>query len=332
MIASTLEIRDVLVRRSAGWVGHDVPPYAVTIEPWGPVFLARVVFETGPSVFVVKPMGEDCQPHDVVDLAGLHEAVRGRTSLLADRLVPIYAANRERRWLVMPLVPGESLETIMRRALHAGEDDARIAPALAAGVEALAAVHRLNADEMGLRHAGQANEVYLDSMRWAWSHPLMRLCVPGRARREALFASVCSDAFLARTGDRLLPVDVQPKNQIVGDDGRMTLIDPSYVAGHPGMTLAAYLVNLDRLALRFPSAGSWRLIEQWKRELVAACQRKAEPWVLADWPAFYPWYLMRVFASHVRHHRLAGPYLAGIYGRSLRSFVREIGTAPAAAA
>ena len=60
-------------------------------------------------------------------------------------------------------------------------------------------------------------------------------------------------SFWERRDDGLNLEDLQPKNVLVQPDGRIRVIDVNYTTGNPTQTLAFFLLNLDVLAIRWPS-------------------------------------------------------------------------------
>ena len=308
----------------------DVPgfPSRIRLKKRGSIYLASVIFaDRSEHQLVIKPMSRDAQVSGPAELMRIQRNLRSRDRDLAGQLVDILDSHAEPSWIVMPVVAGETLEALLHRSLKsrvpAKQCVAEAAVKKLAG--ALAALHEIPARQLGLRPGCQRNAQYLPVMRQLWAkHPLaVRALTPGITVAQILERVIGGD-FADRCADRLVPVDVQPKNQMVDAAGRLTLIDPDYTVGHPAITLATFLVGLDRLALRHPSRRSARRIERLKRIFVRAYARHGRAWVITDLAGFYPWALLRVYDEHAQARPWARPYLAHVYGSAMRRFVRSV--------
>lgn len=318
-------IHDHLVHAAPSLTCIDEPLQSVRVEPRGPIYRATLVYPAAEHHVAVKPMPPARHVLAPGRVRDIQSTLQRQSSLLRDALIPIRGVDQQQRWILMPWSPGRTLEAILHAALRRPRDsDDLVTACLDRTARILAELHRFRAADFDLDPAAHRNREYLPSLARAWRHDLLRRALPAGARAADLFHAVCTHQFQHRLCDRILPADVQPKNQIVSDVGHVTLIDPQFNAGNPAMTLLGFLIALDRLALRHPRAQALRQIDAWKRYLLHAYAACGEPWVIDDVRVLYPWALVRTFDHHAAARPLYRPYLAHIYTRTLRLFFHHL--------
>ena len=318
-------IQNHLAQAAASLIPGEQPPEAIHVTPRGTVFDAAFVYPDTEHRFVVKPLAPDQHVHEPSRLRDIQSALRQHQPALRDAIIPIDHVEPDRRWIIMPRADGPTFETLLRDALRQpARFNHDVTTCLNHTARILAALHRIPAARFNLQPASHHNREYLPALEDCWHHRLPRRCLPPHITGAELFQRLCTHDFRSRLGDRLLPADVQPKNQIVTRPGRVTLVDPDYNAGNPAMTLVGFLLALDRLALRRPFASTLRHIDAWKRYFLHAYAAAGESWAVDDARLLYPWALLRTFDHHAHARPAFRPYLAMVYGRTLRTYLHYL--------
>jgi hypothetical protein len=100
----------------------------------------------------------------------------------------------------------------------------------------------------------------------------------------------------------------------------VVFIDMDYLGGSPAVSLAHYLVSLDRIGLRHPFAWHSQQLAAWKQCFLEHYSQFC-PQVVADLLFFYPWAIVKNFHQQVLYRPRTAWYLARYYGSCLRAFL-----------
>lgn len=315
-------IHRLLLGRGHEFFREPAPPRAVTVQPRGSVFLARLDFGHACYRAVVKRVPPGAEVDCPERLSQIHERIRARGPLLAASNPQILGHDADTHCTVMTYFEGRPLLTLLRGALRWPlRRPAGLVPALERAADVLAEIHRLPAADVGLCEPVRRNDYFLPDLEELWDRYLGRRAA--RLPSPRGLVGRLSDSFPGRTGAALLPTDAQPKNVLVADSGAVCFIDLDYSCGNPMQGLARFLVSMDRAGLRYVLTAPSARLDAWKRAFAAAYLRRA-PAAGEDLVFFYPWALLRTVQRHDVARPWLRPLLTWYYGHCLERFLTNL--------
>jgi len=323
MIADPSDVQQFISKIAAA--DCNPPPASVSIHAKNGVLLAEIDIAGVSRKIVVKSTRNNTHLNDPQQLLELHRRICSRDERIARAMPKLLAAQPHYGWLAMEFVEGPTLLAILKESLRKGRRHGDLADqALDDLAMHLSAINRLNADEIGLPPQRCSNRRYLEDFKRAYVGCTFKRFLPPHLDTVEKFYARLPSAFFERTRQQLSLVDCQPKNVIVGRDGRIRFIDIDYCAANPALGLAHFLIGLDRIGLRRPLPRALHQIEQWKRRFLHAYFNRADRCIAEDLAFFYPATLMRVYRWQINDHRWLRPYLTFYYGRRLRQFLQKL--------
>jgi aminoglycoside phosphotransferase (APT) family kinase protein len=324
------EIESAVRERAPQMFGQTGPVEEVDLEVHHTVFIVDCRFGSDTHRLVVKPQPREVGVGDTWQLGELHQAVRDASDSLEKRLVRFLGVDKERDLVFMDYVEGISLEELLKNDVGANREV--VESALREVALVLRALRGLETNNLPTPAARRQNGSYRRQLEETiHSSEFSRWL--GRTREQVdtnlkLFPS----SFWERRDDGLNLEDFQPKNVLVRPDGRIRVIDVNYTTGNPTQTLAFFMLNLDVLAIRWPTGAALERAASWKRLVLEEYIRDdpaAERW-LRDLKFFYPWKLAAMYRQHSERHPWAQHYLAWFYSKLLKSSLTEWSGSPAA--
>ena len=325
---SLAEIESVVRQRAPQLLGQMGPVEEVGVEVHHTVFVVDCRFGSDSHRLVVKPQPREVGVGDTWQLWELHQAVRGASGFLEERLVRFLGVDGEHDLVFMDYVEGVSLEELLQ---NGSEDDPQVAEsALREVALVLRALRGLETSELPTPAARRRNGSYREQLEETIHSRQLARWLGGSGEQVDAILSRFPSSFWERRDDGLNLEDLQPKNVLVRPDGRIRVIDVNYTTGNPTQTLAFFMLNLDVLAIRWPSRTALARASSWKRVVLDEYVRgdsAAERW-LRDLTFFYPWKLAAMYRQHSERHPWAAHYLAWFYGRLLRGSLTEWSGAP----
>jgi len=322
------EAATLLAARGHEFVGEARPPSDVTVESRGKAVIATLVFPRRTCRLVLKNVTSNDNVRDVEKLKSVVAAISAQCPLVAPAFPRILGSGDNGQLMVMEYVAGRQFALRLRQELLQpgtnDETDAFFRKSARLFVE----INRLSAEGLVSTACVRANETYIAGFRETadWFAASFQ-----RAGMDVdHFLSRLSPAFFSRMSDRLTLVDCRPKNIIVQNSGGLAFIDIDFTAAPPAMSLAGYLVALDRFGCRVPSNRIARRVDWWKLVYADAYFACVDQETAEDFLFFYPWKLMRMFEQHRRHHPMFLPYLRWYYGRTLERFLNIVRVTPTA--
>lgn len=306
-------------------LGEDVRAEAVEVRmaATGTVFLATLHFAGGPRRVAVKQLPADAIVNCPESLCRVHEAIRTRDGRLTAAMPAFLGFEAEHRLVAMEFIAGQTLRDLLWKALWlpaCGEVARQRWLADAAGI--LAALHSISARDSGVPSESRPNNFFVAALEEGWREPRIQAHLPAEFRDPERLYRHLPAAFFDRADDQLTPRDAQAKNTLVTADGQVAYIDFDYLGGSPAVSVAHYLVSLDRIRLRHPFGWQARRVTTWKQCFVDH-YAKHRPGVVDDLLFFYPWSLMKNYLHQVSYRPRSAWYLARFYGRCLRSFLEH---------
>jgi hypothetical protein len=302
-------------------LGQPARPGQVSLLTRSTAIVASLTFGADSERVVVKRVPAAGGHPRARELLRIHDAIRSRDPLLAERTPAFLGADDETNLIIMSHVPGETLEFFLRsrsRAAGAGQPD--YDKTIEQVADTLAAFNRIPAHEVGVADSARANRTFVGSLEQAWADPLIRLAVPKRYRSLRWLYDRLPPDFYGREFRQLAISDTSPKNVLYSYPDSMNFVDLAYTVGNPVQNLAEFLAAMDRMAATRPRASVRRQVRDWQRRLVARYLGQ-NPAALGDGLVFfYPWALLQTFRLHSSCRRWWRPYLAWYYGGCLRSF------------
>lgn len=249
-------------------------------------------------------------------IAAVQAGLRDRSPLLRNGLVEIPGHIEESRLLLMQYAGGRTLLDLARAA-------GPVATTLSAFRDSGEILREITNTTVPDLPAGspRSNESFFADLERRWSQASWLL--PREYRSVAHFLSGFPTSWRLQHAHRLLPVDFQPKNILIGPGG-IVAIDPAYVAGPPALAIASFLVTLD-IDLRGPFLLHRRFTEACKAAFLSGAgvgERDAVTPI--DLRFFVSWVLLDQL-ERARTCRPRMQYLARLwYSAVVRSHLRSV--------
>lgn len=323
------EIESVVRQHAPQLFGQSGPVREVGVEVHHTVYVVDCNFDSDSYRFVVKPQPREVGVGDTWQLWELHQAVRGASDFLEERLVKFLGVDKDHDLVFMDFVDGTSLEELLKNGTGTERDVVETALREVASV--LRSLRGLETSDLPTPAARRRNGSYRMQLEEAIHSPeLSRWLGSAREQVDSNLKQFPA-SFWERRDDGLNLEDFQPKNVLVQPDGRIRVIDVNYTTGNPTQTLAFFMLNLDVLAIRWPSRAALDRASTWKTMVLEEYVRDdsaAERW-LRDLTFFYPWKLAAMYRQHSERHPWAEHYLAWFYSRLLKSSLSTWSTTPA---
>lgn len=313
----------LLSERGHLFLGEAEPPRSVAIRRECTAFMASLVFPRGTQRVVVKEVQSYGRFDSLRDLIAFHNGLNSFCEGLDGRVPRFLGADVDDQLIVIECIDGVTLRRLVERALRPASPGVEACDnLLIQAAEALADLQRMPAAKVGLPCRPRKNSTFLPDFEASWGETRIARFLPGECRSPEKLYQDLPAAFFGRDDEHLLLSDTQPKNILVRhSDGAPCFIDIDYTGGNPAITVAHFLVSLDRLGLRASRAARLKRISAWKQSFLSAYCRRAAPSVSEDLAFFYPWCLLQNLKRHLNYRPLLGWYLGPYYGAQLREFL-----------
>lgn len=324
------EIEGVVRQHAPQLFGRTEPVQEIGVEVHHTVYVVDCRFSSDSYRFVVKPQPREVGVGDTWQLWELHQAVRSASDHLDQRLVRFLGVDKEHDLVFMEYVEGTPLEELLKNG--SGADREVVESALREVALVLRSLRGLETNGLPTPAARRRNGSYRTQLEEILHSRELSRWLGGTRERVDTILQLFPASFWERRDDGLNLEDLQPKNVLVQPDGRIQVIDVNYTTGNPTQTLAFFMLNLDVLAIRWPSRAALDRASSWKRMVLEEYVRDdsaAERW-LRDLTFFYPWKLAAMYRQHSERHPWAEHYLAWFYSRLLKSSLSEWFRSPAA--
>ena len=333
MTESFCGAREILLRQGNRYFREQAPPKQVQLRIIGSAAVAVLDFDRVRRHAVVKRAVFDGDIFTPEQLLDVHERIRSRSPSLAAHMPRFLGYDRDTRYLILEYIEGETLLSILRKSLWVPGSQAQADTLLRETARFLAEVCKVPASEVGLTlTAPRSNQNFLPNFQKRWNNPRIQPFIPRRFRSPNKYLEHFPESFFQRPIDSIAPLDTQPKNYLIQPPGKPFLIDLDYTCHSPAMTLAYFLVSLDRIGLKFPWAISSSAITAWKRSVVTAYLEAADPHVCEELLFYYPLILLLMLELHVEQRPRWRPLLFWYYGGRLRRFLTSMEGYPAKSA
>ncbi len=318
---------DALSESAPGLIGEPAPPHAISLRQKNTALLAIVRSSRRRLRLILKRMPSPETGLPAQEVARAHDRIRGASEALAACLPRFLGVLPGDDYIVVEYVDGRTLETLLNLEVLS-PFTSRAEAGIRATAAALREFHRLIATEVGVCGPVRDNASYVPDLKAYWNRsPLVDRLQPLHRDVQALYVHV-PPAFYTRTGNRLMPLDSQPKNVLVDSAGHIWFVDLDYLPGNPAISVAAFLGSLDRIGLRYPGIISWRSSQRWKRAFLRGYGAELAPAVVEDLVFFYPWTLVQQHASLAASHPRFARYLNAYYGRRIDAFMTALDSIP----
>ena len=328
-MSATGRIRSIMQARAADLFREEGAPDDVKVTRHETVWIAACRFNGRTHTGVIKPVRRFSLGGGVDALWQVHRHLCQADTRLRDSTVRFLGCLSDEHLVVMEHVPGTLLCTAMERALGARASTQSVDHAVQQLGHYQRDLHAVDAAQFGADTARKINAGFMQEMDEIWYDPWIQRRLPPQFRDHTTLHGRLPADFATSCGDRVLPVDLQPKNVIIRPDGRICVIDVDYAVGHPARGLALCLVSFDRLRMRRPGHRALETVDRWKHLLLDAYVAGAkERSVLVSLQFFYPWAVLTHYRQHVGARRWWRPYLAWFYGGLLSRWLLELDRQP----
>lgn len=317
---ASLALETWLQARSSELFGRSEAPSRISVVRRGQIFDASVEFSGGLQRIIVKQFLGSC--FDVSEFIQTHEKLIAANPAIADFTPKFLACHNEKKWIAMQYVAGNTLEHLIFLAL--GGDPPALANCelvLKESGRLLAEFHQVAAGDIGFSELPRDNRSFLSAFRDWLDHFRWQLRLMGvnRQRLKDLVGHF-PEEMLNRLGSQVVPVDAQPKNILVGSDGRPHFIDLAYSVGNPALGAALFLASVDRLRARRPWARA-SLFSRFRNAFLSGYLRHLPDEVRSDLALFYPWALLYTMHRHRKAHPIKGSIAGLLYAKTLAEYV-----------
>jgi len=275
--------------------------------------------------YVFKEAGKRWKIQDPATLCYINNRLRDLSPALEQAMPGLEVFGPAERWLAMEYVEGSTLDSFIVSSRSMPDKVTDVFHRLG---KIVAELHSVSAGTVGLSESEKNNSVYKQTFEDGWGKYILKPFLPsGQKHTEDFYKYINKDVW-KRQPSRVLMVDFQPKNVLVGDDGSISLIDPDFSVGNPAMATGFFLNGLNQLAF---SHRNWV-----SREMIARCQRAflksyletMDSWLSDDLVLFYPWTIVEASKMHALRSRFPAPILKLFYSYFLRRYLGRLSKMP----
>jgi hypothetical protein len=320
MKSDLLEIRKWLRTRTSELFGLAEVPTSISIARHGSIIDASVEFAGDRRRIIIKRF--PAASLDVAEFIHIHERLLIAEPSLVPNTPQFLACDGDKRWIAMDHVSGAPLESRLLSLARQGRDGLNECDALLTRAgRLLAQFHCVAAEEIGLQGTRRNNAYFVSSFQRLLARYRWQLAAAGLERQSLHhFLDRLSGEALNRIGDRVIPVDAQPKNILAADDGRLSFIDLAYCVGNPAMGAAQFLVSINRLRLRRPWLPA-SLFARWRAAFLDGYWPHVPSPYRRDLCFFYAWALLSTIEQHRKARPLIGRLAATFYARDFATYI-----------
>ena len=327
------EVYAFLRRNGHTLVDRRDPASHLHVNIRGTAAIATMKFADSNATLVLKSLPPNAQRYasTAEDLCRLQNKVRNSDERLASSLPPLEVTGPSKQWIVMKFVRGRTLEDVLRdnrwRAWNGGTSEAREALKTLANITAC--IHRINPASVDLDFKSRPNATYFAHLEKHWHTSIVPKLLPAHFRKPDGLWEFLPSKFALRQTARLFLADLQPKNVIVDDEGKLHLIDPGYGSGHPAMAVGFFLNSINQLSLSYRHWVSPTTIKTYQRTFLSAYLGRVGQGVAQDLIFFYPWTLIETARLHSQRQPNLWPGLRTVYTLYMRQYLRSLESASA---
>lgn len=295
---------------------------SVTLEDVGPILVAVFKQSDGnENRAAFKTEGAHWKIKNSSTLISVNEKLRQRSPELFDALPWIQQAGPNYEWIAMEYIEGHTLDNFLASS---GSDPEQIDSIFETLGRIVANIHSIGAEEVGLPSTNKRNREYLSVFEDNWRDHTVNFLLPRGFKTSDQVLRVIDPKVWERTLNRVLMIDFQPKNVLVGKNSKISLIDPDFSVGNPAMATGFFLNGMNQSVFSHRNWASPKMIARYQHAFIRSYMEQMEPWLVDDLSFFYPWTILESSRMHALRSRFPRKMLEYLYTFFLRRYCQKL--------
>ncbi len=258
---------------------------------------------------------------DTVTLCSINKRLRELSPTLKHALPGLEVFGPTESWLAMEYVDGKTLDSFITSSRSMPDKITDVFHRLG---KIVAELHSFSGADVGLPESKKFNHQYTQNLEDGWAQYILKPFLPSGLKHANDFYKYIDNEVWQRQPSRVLMVDFQPKNVLIGDDGSISLIDPDFSIGSPALGIGFFLNGLNQLAFSHRNWASHEMISFCQQAFLKSYLEKMDSWLSDDLVFFYPWTIVEASKMHALNSRFPAPILKFFYSYFLRRFLHRL--------
>jgi hypothetical protein len=303
--------------------GIVLPNETVTVIPHETVLLVDFISVNGKRRRVIKPPGPRWKSRSVSEICRVNKLLRSSSPILNESLPYAEKVGPEGGgWLALDYVEGVSLDTFL--SSHATSSVAYSLVFKRLGKIA-ATLHAIPASRLDIPLVQQSVRDYKEPLEKGWDSFVIKSMLPFRMRTPTSLYRALAPSIWSQVRNQALMVDFQPKNVLVDECLKISLIDPDFASGNPAMNVSFFLNGLSQLAFGHRNWVSPQIVASCQKIFLESYLSEVTLQLDHELAFFFPWTIVETGRLHAARSRAPLGAARLLYTVLLRRYLKRLG-------